>query len=262
MIYKQKDQLWFRLKSGQTGNIMAGPCAVESYSQLERTAKFLKDKGIKILRAGAYKPRTSPDAFQGLGSEGIDIIHRVCSKYEMISITEIMDIRDLEHMQKTIDILQVGSRNMFNYSLLKELGKIDKPILLKRGLMATMEEFICAAEYIRGAGNSQVIMCERGIRTFEVETRNTLDLSCVALLKNKTNYPVVVDLSHSLGRKDIMVPMAKASFAAGANMLMIEVHPDPQNALSDAKQQMSLEEFREMLTSINYWDGHCTAVST
>ncbi|WP_349945615.1 bifunctional 3-deoxy-7-phosphoheptulonate synthase/chorismate mutase [Lacrimispora sp. BS-2] len=244
------ESLWDKITLGKLGNMIAGPCAVESTSQLEKVSAFLVEKQVKILRAGAYKPRTSPKTFQGLGKDGVKIIHETCEKYGLISVTEIMDIRDLEYMEQMVDILQVGSRNMFNYSMLKELGKTDKPILLKRGLMATIEEFICAAEYIQNEGNTKIIMCERGIRTFEHEIRNTLDLSCVALLKQKTNYPVVVDLSHSLGRKDIMIPMAKASLAVGADMIMVEVHPEPEKALSDAKQQLNLGEFENLLVSI------------
>lgn len=250
MNVKDSEHLWKDLVSGRLGNMIAGPCAVESYMQLDKVSAFLAEKQVKMLRAGAYKPRTSPKSFQGLGREGVKIIYEICEKYGLISVTEIMDIRDLEYMDQAIDILQLGSRNMYNYSMLKELGKTDKPILLKRGLMATIEEFIFAAEYIRNEGNDKIIMCERGIRTFEQETRNTLDLSCVALLKQKTSYPVVADLSHSLGRKDIMAPMAKASLAAGADMLMIEVHPEPEKALSDAKQQLNLNEFHKILLSI------------
>lgn len=233
------------IKKGKFGKIIAGPCAVESYSQLDKVADFLYKREIKLLRAGAYKPRTEPNSFQGLGRDGIKIIKQICDKYNLFSVTEIMDVREIEYMEQSIDIFQVGSRNMHNYSLLKELGKIKKPILLKRGLMATIEEFVYASEYIQNEGNHNVIMCERGIRTFEEATRNTLDISCIALLNLKTNLPVVSDLSHSLGRKDIILPVAKASLAAGADMLMVEVHPKPSEALSDAAQQLSLGEFDE-----------------
>lgn len=249
------EYLWKQVISGKLGNFMAGPCAVESLSQMEKVAEFLVQKQVKILRAGAYKPRTSPRTFQGLGREGIKIINEICKEHNLVSVTEIMDIRELEYMEDKIDILQVGSRNMFNYSMLKELGQIDKPILLKRGLMANMEEFIYAAEYIRGSQNKKVIMCERGIRTFEQQTRNTLDLSCVALLKENANFPVVVDLSHSLGRKDIIIPMANASLAAGADFLMVEVHPDPDKALSDVKQQLSLDEFERLICNIQIFEN-------
>jgi len=243
------EQLWQCLKSGLSGNIMAGPCAVESHEQLVQVAEFLKNSGISILRAGAFKPRTLPGSFQGLGKEGVRIIHDICKQYDLISISEVMDIRDLDYMVQRIDIIQVGSRNMFNYSMLKELARVGKPILLKRGLMATLNEFINAAEYIR-QGNEMIMMCERGIRSFDTATRNILDLSCVPILKQNTDFPVVVDLSHSLGRKDIMIPMAKASMAAGADMIMLEVHPEPQKALSDAKQQLSLYEFERFLENM------------
>ena len=250
MINEKTENLWRGIKHDKLEKIIAGPCAVESYSQLERVAKNLKKNNIGILRAGAYKPRTSPNTFQGLGKEGIRIIQDVCKEYNLFSITEIMDIRDLDYIVDCIDIIQVGSRNMFNFSLLKELGNINKPIFLKRGLMATIGEFIYAAEYVWKGGNNKIIMCERGIRTFEVETRNTLDLSCVALLKQQTDFPVAVDLSHSLGRKDIMNIMAKASIASGADMLMLEVHPSPKEALSDANQQLNFKEFEELLLHV------------
>ena len=252
MIEQRNTEIWNQIKSGRLGKIIAGPCAVESPIQLETTAMFLKERGIQVLRAGAYKPRTSPESFQGLGRDGIKIIQEVCKRYSLLSVTEIMDVRDLEYMEGRIDILQVGSRNMHNYSLLKELGKTENPILLKRGLMSTMEEFICAAEYIQNEGNKKVIMCERGIRTFETATRNTLDISCIALLKLQTGLPVVSDLSHSLGRKDIILPIAKASLAAGADMLMVEVHPNPSAALSDAQQQLSLDEFDAFYQERNF----------
>ena len=249
---EKNTEIWRQIKNGNFGKLIAGPCAVESYTQLEKTAAFLKEKGVQLLRAGAYKPRTSPESFQGLGREGIKIIQDICRRYSLFSVTEIMDVRELEYMEEKIDILQVGSRNMHNYSLLKELGKTEKTILLKRGLMSTLEEFICAADYIRTEGNHRVIMCERGIRTFETVTRNTLDISCIALLKLQTDLPVVSDLSHSLGRKDIMLPVAKASLAAGADMLMLEVHPNPSAALSDAKQQLNLEEFNAFYEGGNF----------
>lgn len=250
MMDHQQSNIWDAIKSRSLGRVIAGPCAVESYEQLSEIAIFLKENGVKLLRAGAYKPRTSPKSFQGLGREGVKIIYDICKQYNLLSVSEIMDARDVEYMENKIDILQVGSRNMYNYSLLKELGKTNKPILLKRGLMATVEEFINAAEYIRMGGNYRVIMCERGIRTFESITRNTLDIACIALLKLNTNYPVVSDLSHSLGRKDIIIPMAKASLEAGANMLMVEVHPDPSIAKSDAKQQLNKSEFTNFLRNI------------
>lgn len=226
--------------------LIIGPCAVESYEQMEKIGKILSFYQIRYLRAGAYKPRTSPKSFQGMGKEGIEIIHEVAQKYNLLSVSEIMDVRDIDFMKDKIDILQVGSRNMYNYTLLKELGKVDNTILLKRGLSATFEEFIEASEYINVNGNNNIWLCERGIRTIERATRNTLDLSCVALLKQVISYPVVVDLSHSLGRKDIVLPMARAAIAAGADELMVEVHPTPEKALSDSQQQLSITEFCQL----------------
>ena len=226
--------------------LIIGPCAVESYEQMEKIGKILSFYQIRYLRAGAYKPRTSPKSFQGMGKEGIEIIHEVAQKYNLLSVSEIMDVRDIDFMKDKIDILQVGSRNMYNYTLLKELGKVDNTILLKRGLSATFEEFIEASEYINVNGNNNIWLCERGIRTMEGATRNTLDLSCVALLKQVISYPVVVDLSHSLGRKDIILPMACAAIAAGADELMVEVHPTPEKAISDSQQQLSITEFCQL----------------
>lgn len=226
--------------------LIIGPCAVESYEQMEKIGKILSFYQIRYLRAGAYKPRTSPKSFQGMGKEGIEIIHEVAQKYNLLSVSEIMDVRDIDFMKDKIDILQVGSRNMYNYTLLKELGKVDNTILLKRGLSATFEEFIEASEYISVNGNNNIWLCERGIRTMEGATRNTLDLSCVALLKQVISYSVVVDLSHSLGRKDIILPMACAAIAAGADELMVEVHPTPEKALSDSQQQLSITEFCQL----------------
>ena len=226
--------------------LIIGPCAVESYEQMEKIGKILSFYQIRYLRAGAYKPRTSPKSFQGMGKEGIEIIHEVAQKYNLLSVSEIMDVRDIDFMKDKIDILQVGSRNMYNYTLLKELGKVDNTILLKRGLSATFEEFIEASEYINVNGNNNIWLCERGIRTMEGATRNTSDLSCVALLKQVISYSVVVDLSHSLGRKDIILPMACAAIAAGADELMVEVHPTPEKALSDSQQQLSITEFCQL----------------
>lgn len=228
-----------------------GPCAVESYDQLDKIGKLLTDYKIHYLRAGAYKPRTSPTSFQGMKEKGIDIIYDISKKYNLQSVSEIMDARDLEYMCDKIDILQVGSRNMYNYSLLKELGKAPNTILLKRGLSATYEEFKEASEYIRLSGNSNIWLCERGLRTIENATRNTLDLSCVAYFKQLLSYPMVVDLSHSLGRKDILLPMARASIAAGADYLMIEVHPTPSKALSDNLQQLDFNEFDKLYEELD-----------
>lgn len=230
--------------------LIAGPCAVEKVEYLEQIAALLKSLGIKFLRGGAFKPRTSPYDFQGLREEGLRILQQIGREYGLITVTEVVDTRDVEKVAKYVDILQIGARNMQNFELLKEVGETQAPVLLKRGLSATIQEFMFAAEYIGLRGNRRIILCERGIRTFETKTRNTLDLSCVPLIKKETSLPVLVDLSHSLGRKDIIIPMAKAALAAGADGLMVEVHPFPEVALSDAKQQLNPEEFRELMAHL------------
>lgn len=235
--------------------IIAGPCAIENSRYLEMTAEYLVKKQVRFLRAGAYKPRTSPYEFQGLKLEGLKISRKVAEKYKMYTVAEVVDTRDVSTLVKYVDVLQVGSRNMHNFELLKEIGKTGHPVVLKRGLSATINEFINAAEYIIYSGNEKVIMCERGIRTYETKTRNTLDLSCVAILKMETRLPVLVDLSHSLGRKDIVNQMSAAALAAGADGIMIEVHPEPQLALSDSRQQLDFTEFDYLikcLTDKNY----------
>lgn len=230
--------------------IMAGPCAVEKPEYLEKVSGFLKEKGIKFLRAGAYKPRTSPYDFQGLRKEGIKLLCSIAKKYGLYTITEVVDTRDVEFIAEYADILQIGARNMHNYELLKEVGQIRNPVLLKRGINATIQEFMLAAEYIVLRGNKSIILCERGIRTFETKTRNTLDLSTIPIVKKETHLPIIVDLSHSLGRKDILNSMAGAALSAGADGIMVEVHPSPELALSDSKQQLNLAEFAEMLNYI------------
>lgn len=246
-----QNNIYQKAHNGELGDIIAGPCAVESYAQLEETAAFLQNQGIKLLRAGAYKPRTCLNSFQGLGKEGINIIHEISNKYNMVSVSEILDIRDLDYMSQMVDIIQVGTRNMFNYTLLKELGTVKNPIILKRSFMSTIEEFLCATEYIQAGGNKEIFLCERGIRTFDSSTRNTLDLAGVAILRKKTNFPIIVDLSHSLGRKDIIKPMSKASIAAGAHMIMVEIHPNPHQALSDPNQQLNFPEFKKLVSFLN-----------
>ncbi|MGL4335577.1 MAG: bifunctional 3-deoxy-7-phosphoheptulonate synthase/chorismate mutase [Turicibacter sp.] len=223
--------------------LIFGPCSIESKEQLEAVAKNLHEKGIKYIRGGAFKPRTSPYDFQGLGIDGLKMMHEVASTYNLAVVSEIMDAKDLEEALPYLDIVQIGARNMQNFSLLKAVGKINKPVLLKRGLSATIEEFMNAAEYLTVHGNPNIILCERGIRTYEKATRNTLDISAVPILKQETHLPVFVDITHSTGRKDILIPIAKAALAVGADGIMAEVHPNPSVALSDASQQMSLEEF-------------------
>jgi 3-deoxy-7-phosphoheptulonate synthase/chorismate mutase len=230
--------------------IMAGPCSVESFEQLDRVARRLKSLGVRVLRGGAFKPRTSPYSFQGLKERGLEILQRVTAKHGLISVTEVLDPRDVGLVADHSHILQVGTRNMFNYELLKELGRCDKPLLIKRGFMATLEEFLQAAEYIYHRGNKRIILCERGIRTFERWTRNTLDISAVPILKMESHLPVVVDVSHSTGRKDIVVPVSRAALAAGADGLMVEVHHQPRVALSDSGQQLDLPQFSKLMAAL------------
>ncbi|HDH2169321.1 TPA: bifunctional 3-deoxy-7-phosphoheptulonate synthase/chorismate mutase [Staphylococcus aureus] len=221
-----------------------GPCSVESFEQVEAVAKNLHAKGEKFIRGGAFKPRTSPYDFQGLGVEGLKILKQIKDKYDLNVVSEIVNPNDFEVADEYLDVFQIGARNMQNFELLKEAGRTKKPILLKRGLSASIEEFVYAAEYIASQGNQNIILCERGIRTYEKATRNTLDISAVPILKQGTHLPVMVDVTHSTGRKDIMLPTAKAALAVGADGVMAEVHPDPSVALSDAGQQMDLDEFQ------------------
>lgn len=221
-----------------------GPCSVESFEQVEAVAKNLHAKGEKFIRGGAFKPRTSPYDFQGLGVEGLKILKQIKDKYDLNVVSEIVNPNDFEVADEYLDVFQIGARNMQNFELLKEAGRTKKPILLKRGLSATIEEFVYAAEYIASQGNQNIILCERGIRTYEKATRNTLDISAVPILKQGTHLPVMVDVTHSTGRKDIMLPTAKAALAVGGDGVMAEVHPDPSVALSDAGQQMDLDEFQ------------------
>jgi 3-deoxy-7-phosphoheptulonate synthase / chorismate mutase len=230
--------------------LIAGPCAVESYEQTAEVAQAVTDNGLRILRGGAFKPRTSPYDFQGLGIEGLNILKKVADEYNCAVISEIVHPDDLEMASEYLDIIQIGARNMQNYELLKAAGKIDKPILLKRGLSATIEEFINSAEYIMSQGNGQIILCERGIRTYERATRNTLDITAVPILKQETHLPVFVDVTHSTGRKDLLLPAAKAALAIGADGVMAEVHPDPAVALSDAAQQMNIIEFEKFVSEL------------
>ena len=218
--------------------IIAGPCSIEGEEMMEATAAFLSGKGVKILRGGAYKPRTSPYGFQGMGVDGLILGAGAAREHGMLFITEVMDTRDVEVVSEYADILQIGARNMHNFALLREVGVSGKPVLLKRGFAATIEEWLYAAEYILAGGNKQVILCERGIRTFEKWTRNTLDLSAVALAKQETHLPVFVDVTHAAGRRDLLIPLAKAALAVGADGLHVEVHPSPATALSDNEQQL------------------------
>lgn len=230
--------------------IMAGPCAIESYEQLLETAKFVKSKGANILRGGAYKPRTSPNSFQGLKEEGLEILKAVKKETGLPVITELMDARELDKLCEVADIIQIGSRNMQNFTLLTEVGKQDKPVMLKRGISASISEWIGAAEYIAVGGNQKIIMCERGIRTYNDYTRNTLDLAAVPIIQKETGLPIIVDPSHATGVRYLVKPMSIASLAAGADGIMIEVHPDPVNALSDGMQSLHFDEFEDLMNSI------------
>lgn len=230
---------------GSSHILIAGPCSIESKDQLQTVAFALKQAGVRVLRGGAFKPRTSPYDFQGLGGEeGLKIMNDVAEEMDMVTISEIMSPSQIEIASPYIDIFQIGARNMQNFDLLKAIGQTKKPVLLKRGPSATLKEFMLAAEYLLDQGNEQVMLIERGIRTFETATRNTLDISAVPILKQETHLPVLVDVSHSTGRKDILLPCAKAALAAGADGVMVEVHPDPPSALSDANQQINIEEFQ------------------
>ena len=230
--------------------IMAGPCAIEIYEQLLETAKFVKSKGANMLRGGAYKPRTSPDSFQGLKEEGLEILKAVKKETGLPVITELMDARELDKISEVADIIQIGSRNMQNFTLLTEVGKQDKPVMLKRGLCASISEWIGAAEYIAIGGNNKIIMCERGIRTYNDYTRNTLDLAAVPIIHKETGLPVVVDPSHATGVRYLVKPMSIAAFATGADGIMVEVHPDPVNALSDGMQSLHFDEFEDLMNCI------------
>lgn len=251
---KKKENTIIDIKGELLGNgtqtFIMGPCAVESLDQVRQVAQALKQQDLKLMRGGAFKPRTSPYDFQGLGIEGLQILREVAYEFELAIISEILNPHDVEMALDYVDVIQIGARNMQNFDLLREVGKVNKPILLKRGLAATIDEFINAAEYIIAQGNDQIILCERGIRTYERATRNTLDISAVPILQKETHLPVVVDVTHSTGRKDLLLPTAKAALAVGADAVMAEVHPDPMVALSDSEQQMDILEFHTFMEEL------------
>jgi len=238
------------LIGGKRIPVMAGPCAVESKTVLMSIAEKVKAGGAAFLRGGAYKPRTSPYSFQGLGEEGLKYLAETREKTGLPVITEIMDPRDLDVIVEYSDIIQIGARNMQNFRLLLEVGSAQKPVLLKRGLSSTIKEWLMSAEYIMSRGNHQVMLCERGIRTFETATRNTLDLSAVPVLKQLTHLPVVVDPSHGVGKRDLVAPMTKAAVAAGADALIIEVHTNPEEAASDGEQSLKPDEFAKLMQEL------------
>jgi len=230
--------------------IIAGPCAVESEEQLSETAARLSVLGVRYLRAGAFKPRTSVDSFQGLGKPGLELLRKYADLHGMYVVTEVMDRSQIDLVAQYADILQVGSRNMFNYTLLTALGSMRRPVLLKRGMAATIAEWSAAAEYLRRGGNDEIILCERGIRTFEPQVAHTLDIAAIVLMKEQTSYPVIADTSHAAGRSDLVAPLAKAATAGGADGIMLEVHPDPQRALSDGRQALTLEQIATLLPEL------------
>jgi 3-deoxy-7-phosphoheptulonate synthase len=235
---------------GKEIHMMAGPCAVENREVLEEIARELVPYGVKFLRGGAFKPRTSPYSFQGLGEKALKFLAAVREQTGMLVVTELMDPRDAVLVAKYADIIQIGTRNMQNFRLLTEVGNIDKPVILKRGMSATIKELLMSAEYIMAEGNHRVILCERGIRTFETETRNTLDISAIPLLKQLTHLPVIVDPSHAVGRVDLVAPVARAAIAAGADGLVVEVHVRPEEAWSDGPQSLKPEAFGRMMTGL------------
>jgi len=232
--------------------VMAGPCAVESEAQMMECASFIKAEGGHILRGGAFKPRTSPYSFQGMEEEGLIILAQVREKTGMPIVTEVMDTNDVDLVEKYTDILQIGARNVQNFPLLKRVGQARKPVLLKRGMMTTIEELLMSAEYILSSGNEQVILCERGIRTFETATRNTLDISAVPVLKALTHLPVIVDPSHAAGHWQYVIPLSKAAMAVGADGLMVEVHPEPEKAVSDGLQSLKPKKFRLLMEELQH----------
>jgi 3-deoxy-7-phosphoheptulonate synthase len=228
-------------------SLIAGPCSIESYEIFSKVALHVKRNGATALRGGIFKMRTRSESFQGMGPEAIDIVRQVKSEVNLPFVSEITDPRQINLLAEVVDVFQVGARNMHNYELLKELGKLHKPVLLKRGLAAYLDEFLSASEYILREGNSQVILCERGIRTFEKSTRNTLDLSAVPYLQKRSGLPVIVDPSHGTGVRELVSPMCWAAAAAGADGVMVEVHPNPPEALSDGEQALTLDDFESMV---------------
>jgi 3-deoxy-7-phosphoheptulonate synthase len=233
-----------------TFTLIAGPCSVENEAMILRTAEFLKSQGVQLLRAGAFKPRSSPYAFQGMGREGLAILQKVRARTGIGIVTELMDTDNADAVEDAADVIQIGTRNMQNFSLLRRVSKASKPVLLKRGMSATLEEWLMAAEYVMAGGNYNVILCERGVRTFSDHSRNTLDLSVIPPVKKLSHLPILVDPSHGTGKRDYVPPMALASLAAGADGLLIEIHPDPDRALSDGAQSLSFPGFEQLVKSL------------
>lgn len=248
-----------RIGAGYFG-LIAGPCSVETVEQTISTAKFVKECGANFLRGGAYKPRTSPYSFQGLGEEGLKILVQAREETGLPIVTEVMDVRDVELVSQYADVLQIGARNMQNFLLLTEVGRQEKPVMIKRGFSNTVEEWLMAAEYVAKAGNKKIILCERGIRTFETSTRNTLDVSSIPVVKNLSHLPVIADPSHASGRSDLILPLSLAAIAAGADGLLIEVHPNPEEALCDGPQSLNFEKFSELAEQIKQILPHFSKV--
>jgi 3-deoxy-7-phosphoheptulonate synthase len=235
---------------GQRVVVMAGPCSVESRDQIERSAEIVARLGAQVIRGGAFKPRSSPYAFQGLGEDGLRMLREAADRNGLLVVSEVMDLTQIPLVAQYADILQVGARNMQSFTLLRDLGRQRKPVLLKRGISATIEELLLSAEYILAGGNYDVILCERGIRTFETYTRNTMDISAIPVVKKLSHLPIIADPSHGTGRRDKVAPMARAAVAAGADGLLIEVHPDPDHALSDGAQSLRPEQFEELMSQL------------
>ncbi|MEX2526020.1 MAG: 3-deoxy-7-phosphoheptulonate synthase [Gemmatimonadota bacterium] len=238
------------LVGGEEVVVIAGPCTVEGREMIQETGRAVRDAGGRAIRGGAFKPRTSPYSFQGLGEEGLQLLAEVRETTGLPVVTEVMDTRQVELVAGYADVLQVGARNMQNFNLLSELGRVHRPVLLKRGMSATVKDLLLAAEYVMAQGNLQVILCERGIRTFETATRNTFDLAAIPVLKRETHLPVIADPSHAGGRRDLVAPLAFAAIAAGADGLMVEIHPDPDCAVSDGDQSLTLDGFRSFMSSL------------
>lgn len=230
--------------------VIAGPCSVENESQIFTIAEIVSKAGAKILRGGAFKPRTSPYSFQGLGEEGLKLLRKAADKFGLFVITEVMESSQIDLIEKYTDIFQVGARNMQNFSLLRDLGKVTKPIMLKRGLSATIDDWLMSAEYVLSSGNHNIMLCERGIRTFETYTRNTFDISSIPVVHKRSHLPVIADPSHATGLRDKVIPMARAAVAAGADGIMVEVHHDPENALSDGPQALLPDQFSDLMNQI------------
>ncbi len=235
---------------GERVVVMAGPCSVESREQIEQAAEIVAREGANVIRGGAFKPRTSPYSFQGLGEQGLAMMRQAADHHGLLVVSEVMDLTQIPLVSNYADILQVGARNMQNFNLLRELGRQPKPVLLKRGISATIEELLLSAEYILAGGNYNVILCERGIRTFENYTRNTMDISAIPVVKKLSHLPIVADPSHGTGRRDKVAPMARAALAAGADGLLMEVHPDPDHALSDGAQSLFAAQFAELMKQL------------